>query len=86
MAASATDATVARAVIDLGNALGMMTMADGIERAEQLVALQSLGCVAGQGYYLSRPLTAPAVERLLAECDAAGDGLRLPSFKLEKTG
>ncbi|MEA2634015.1 MAG: hypothetical protein QOH92_782 [Chloroflexota bacterium] len=86
MAASATDATVARAVIDLGNALGMMTMADGIERAEQLAALQSLGCVAGQGYYLSRPLTAPAVERLLAECDAAGDGLRLPSFKLEKTG
>jgi diguanylate cyclase (GGDEF)-like protein/PAS domain S-box-containing protein len=86
MAASATDAIVARAVIDLGNALGMMTMADGIERAEQLAALQTLGCVAGQGYFLSRPLTAPAVERLLAECDAAGDGLRLASFKLEKAG
>ena len=86
MAASATDATVARAVIDLGNTLGMMTMADGIERSEQLAALQALGCVAGQGYYLSRPLTATAVERLLAECDAAGDGLRLPSFKLEKAG
>ena len=86
MAASSTDATVARAVIDLGNTLGMMTMADGIERAEQLAALQALGCVAGQGYYLSRPLTAPAVERLLGECDAAGDGLRLPSFKLEKAG
>jgi EAL domain-containing protein (putative c-di-GMP-specific phosphodiesterase class I) len=86
MAASATDATVARAVIDLGNTLGMMTMADGIERPQQLAALQALGCVAGQGYFLSRPLTAPAVERLLAECDAAGDGLRLPSFRLEKAG
>jgi diguanylate cyclase (GGDEF)-like protein/PAS domain S-box-containing protein len=86
MAASATDATVARAVIDLGNTLGMMTMADGIERAEQLAALQALGCIAGQGYLLSRPLTAPAVERLLAECDVAGGGLRLPSFRLEKAG
>jgi diguanylate cyclase (GGDEF)-like protein/PAS domain S-box-containing protein len=86
MAASSTDATVARAVIDLGNTLGMMTMADGIERAEQLVSLQRLGCVAGQGYYLSRPLTAAGVERLLAQCDTAGDGLRLPSFKLEKAG
>jgi diguanylate cyclase (GGDEF)-like protein/PAS domain S-box-containing protein len=86
MADSATDATVARAVIDLGNTLGMMTMADGIERAEQLAALQALGCVAGQGYFLSRPLTAAAVERLLAECDAAGGGLRLPSFKLARAG
>jgi EAL domain-containing protein (putative c-di-GMP-specific phosphodiesterase class I) len=86
MAASSTDATVARAVIDLGNTLGMMTMADGIERAEQLVALQRLGCIAGQGYYLSRPLTAAAVERLLAACETAGDGLRLPAFKLEKAG
>jgi diguanylate cyclase (GGDEF)-like protein/PAS domain S-box-containing protein len=85
MAASATDATVARAVIDLGNTLGMITMADGIERAEQLVALQALGCIAGQGYYLSRPLAAAGVERLLTECDADGGRLRLPSFRLEKT-
>ena len=84
MAASATDATVARAVIDLGNTLGMMTMADGIERAEQFSALRAIGCVAGQGYYLSRPLTAAAVERLLAEGDVIDAGLRLPGLKLEK--
>ncbi|HXN01604.1 MAG TPA: EAL domain-containing protein [Candidatus Dormibacteraeota bacterium] len=84
MAASSTDATVARAVIDLGNTLGMMTMADGIERAEQFSALRAIGCVAGQGYYLSRPLTATAVERLLAEGDVTDAGLRLPGLKLEK--
>ena len=84
MAASSTDATVARAVIDLGNTLGMMTMADGIERAEQFSALRAIGCVAGQGYYLSRPLTAAAVERLLAEGDVTDAGLRLPGLKLEK--
>jgi diguanylate cyclase (GGDEF)-like protein/PAS domain S-box-containing protein len=84
MAGSATDATVARAVIDLGNTLGMMTMADGIEQAEQYKALQAIGCVAGQGYYLSRPLAAAGVERLLSDCEITSDGLRLPSLQLEK--
>jgi diguanylate cyclase (GGDEF)-like protein/PAS domain S-box-containing protein len=86
MGNNATDATVARAVIDLGNTLGMMTMADGIERADQFSALRSIGCVAGQGYFLSRPLPAAAVDRLLADCDAAGDELRLPSLRLDKAG
>ncbi len=46
MAANGSDATLARAVIDLGNTLGMMTMADRIERAEQFTALLAIGCVA----------------------------------------
>ena len=78
--------TVARAVIDLGNTLGMMTMADGIERKEQLAALERIGCTAGQGYYLSRPLPASGIERLLADCTEEGGTLRLPSFKLERAG
>jgi EAL domain-containing protein (putative c-di-GMP-specific phosphodiesterase class I) len=83
MATSPTDATVARAVIDLGTALGMITIADGIERADQLAALREMNCPAGQGYYLSRPLPAAGVERLLAEC--AGDGgLVLPAFRLDR--
>src|SRR2546425_13236406 len=49
MTSSPTDATVARAVIDLGNTLGMMTMADGIERAEQLVALQRIDAPPARG-------------------------------------
>jgi diguanylate cyclase (GGDEF)-like protein len=85
MAASPTDATVARAVIDLGNALGIITIADGIERADQLAALREMSCPAGQGYYMSRPLPAAGVQRLLAEC--AGDGgLVLPAFRLERAG
>lgn len=83
MATSATDATVARAVIDLGTALAMITIADGIERADQLAMLRQMGCIAGQGYFLSRPLPAAGVERLLAAC--AGDGgLVLPTFRLER--
>ena len=86
MTSSPTDATVARAVIDLGNTLGMMTMADGIERKEQLAALERIGCAAGQGYYLSRPLPAAGIERLLADCTEEGGMLRLASFKLERAG
>ena len=86
MTSSPTDATVARAVIDLGNTLGMMTMADGIERKEQLAALERIGCTGGQGYYLSRPLPASGIERLLADCTEEGGILRLPSFNLERAG
>jgi EAL domain-containing protein (putative c-di-GMP-specific phosphodiesterase class I) len=63
----------------------MMTMADGIERAEQLAALRSIGCYAGQGYYVSRPLAAAGIDRLLSECSNEGGTLRLPSFGQERS-
>ena len=85
MATSPTDATVARSVIDLGNALGLITIADGIERADQLGSLRGLNCFAGQGFYLSRPLPAAGIDRLLAECE--GDaGLMMPLFRLDRAG
>jgi diguanylate cyclase (GGDEF)-like protein/PAS domain S-box-containing protein len=80
MSSSPTDATVARAVIELCNSLGMMSMADGIERQEQLEALQRIGCQAGQGYYLSRPLPGAELKAFLAGCLKDDSGLRIPSF------
>jgi hypothetical protein len=44
-----------------------------------------MGCLAGQGFYLSRPLPAAGVDRLLAECASDG-GLQLPSLRLDPTG
>ena len=76
---------MARAVIELGNTLGLMTVADGIERADQLGMLRGMGCFAGQGFYLSRPLPAAGVDRLLAESE--GDaGPQLRSFRLDAVG
>jgi EAL domain-containing protein (putative c-di-GMP-specific phosphodiesterase class I) len=51
------DRTVAivRAVIALGHDLGMNVLAEGIETADQLRLLQSLGCSQGQGYYFTEP-------------------------------
>jgi EAL domain-containing protein (putative c-di-GMP-specific phosphodiesterase class I) len=48
-------AALARAIIALGNTLGLEVVAEGIELEHQQRALIELGCVAGQGYYYARP-------------------------------
>ena len=45
----------ARAIITLGKTLDLEVVAEGIELEHQLRGLVELGCVAGQGYYYSRP-------------------------------
>ena len=64
---SDTDAALARAVIALGDSLGMRTVAEGIESAAQLDGLRDLGCTLGQGFYFARPIPAAAVDELLRE-------------------
>lgn len=44
------DASIAEAVIGLAHALGMTTVAEGIETPDQLDALRELGCDLGQGW------------------------------------
>jgi EAL domain-containing protein (putative c-di-GMP-specific phosphodiesterase class I) len=55
-----------RAIIELGQALGLEVVAEGIERADQLDPLRALGCRFGQGYLFSRPLEADALSALIA--------------------
>ncbi|HWU74901.1 MAG TPA: EAL domain-containing protein [Rhodanobacter sp.] len=45
-------------VIDVGSRLGMTTIAEGVETAEQESVLRELGCDAMQGYLISKPLKA----------------------------
>jgi len=45
---------LARAVITLGETLGLETVAEGIELEPQVAALLALGCVAGQGFLFAR--------------------------------
>jgi diguanylate cyclase (GGDEF)-like protein len=49
------DTAIVRAVLDLGQALGLTTIAEGVEKPEQLEALRDLGCHWAQGYHLARP-------------------------------
>ncbi len=52
------DATIVRAIIQLGKSLGMQVIAEGVETTEQEAYIISEGCHEGQGYFYSKPLPA----------------------------
>jgi diguanylate cyclase (GGDEF)-like protein len=52
-------------LIALGRHLGLTTVAEGVETAEDLDLLVQNGCDLGQGYFLGRPLDAAGAEELL---------------------
>lgn len=52
------DLELVRATIDLGHAMGMRVVAEGIEDEPTLELLRDLGCDLAQGYLISRPMPA----------------------------
>lgn len=64
------DATIVRAIIQLGRSLNMQVIAEGVESAAQEAYIIDQGCSEGQGYYYSRPLSAPALADWLRNYDA----------------
>jgi diguanylate cyclase (GGDEF)-like protein len=52
---------LARAVVMLGETLGLETVAEGIEEEDQVAKLVQLGCVAGQGFLFARSASLEAV-------------------------
>jgi diguanylate cyclase (GGDEF)-like protein/PAS domain S-box-containing protein len=62
-------AKIVRAIVELGRSLGLETIAEGIETAEQSTILHDYGCDQAQGYYFSRPLPASDFPLVI---DAAG--------------
>ena len=61
------DATIVRAVVALARALEKDTIAEGIETEVQFDAVRRMGCNFAQGYWISRPLEADVLTRLLAQ-------------------
>jgi len=70
---SADAAAIARAIVSLGLTLGMRTIAEGVETAEQIQFLREIGCNLAQGYSLAWPLTAEAMGELLQEKRRQGE-------------
>jgi len=62
----ARDSGVVRAIIEIARALGMTTVAEGIETPTQRERLRDLGCPLAQGFLFARPLEAAAMEELVA--------------------
>ena len=52
------DLELVRATIDLGHAMGLRVVAEGIEDDATLGLLRELGCDLAQGYHISRPMPA----------------------------
>ncbi|MCG5531325.1 EAL domain-containing protein [Halorhodospira halochloris] len=59
------DTAIIRAIIGLGETLGMQVIAEGIENHIQQEFLVDSGCIQGQGFLFSRPLPAEDVEPML---------------------
>ena len=48
---------IVRAIVEMGHALNVDIVAEGVERRECLPILREIGCDMAQGYYVSKPLT-----------------------------
>lgn len=59
------DAVIARAIVALGQSLGLAVIAEGVETASQRDFLAAAGCHAYQGYFFSRPVMAGEFEQLV---------------------
>lgn len=63
------DATIVRAIIQLGKSLGMQVIAEGVETVEQEAYIIAEGCHEGQGYYYSKPLPARELGAYLKQAE-----------------
>jgi len=62
---NSSDAAIVRWVVRLARELGLRAVAEGVETAEQLAFLSSIGCTEAQGFYYSRPVPADEFVALL---------------------
>ncbi len=64
---SPDDEVVVKSIVDLASALGIRSVAEGVESADIATALLAMGCVAAQGWHFCRPLNAVSATAWLAE-------------------
>ena len=67
LASDPDDAAIVRAIIQMAHSLNLRTLAEGVETEQIRDQLRAFGCDAAQGYFYSRPVPAPDIERLLAQ-------------------
>lgn len=60
------DFEIVRTMITMAHSLGISVTAEGVETAQQLAQLRSLGCEFGQGYFFAKSLEEKQMEVLMA--------------------
>jgi diguanylate cyclase (GGDEF)-like protein/PAS domain S-box-containing protein len=58
------DTAIVTAVVGLAHSLGLTAVAEGVETADQVAALRTLGCDVGQGFFFSDPVPAGEIDAL----------------------
>ena len=79
LGSSEQSAAIAEVIISIAQRLGLSVTAEGVETAEQLEALQALGCDEVQGYYFGEPGPPTTIERAVIRPPA-------PHLQLETDG
>jgi EAL domain-containing protein (putative c-di-GMP-specific phosphodiesterase class I) len=70
-------AAAVAAVVSLGQACGMRTLAEGVETERQMQLVTGLGCTFAQGFHIARPMPADEISRWMA---ARSVGRQRPSI------
>ena len=65
--AGVENTSLTRAIVALGDALGLDMVAEGIEQSDQVEGLRFLGCRLGNGYHFARPLPVNQFSQLIAD-------------------
>ena len=69
---SPDDEVVVKSILDLAAALGIRSVAEGVESADVAAALLGMGCVAAQGWYFAKPMDAVSATEWLTERQLLG--------------
>lgn len=83
LGAAGSDGVIVRSTIDLGHAMGLKVVAEGVEDESTLRTLRTLGCDLAQGYLLSRPLPAREFSDWLADRAPPASPARLHASRHE---
>ncbi|MBN1172546.1 MAG: EAL domain-containing protein [Micromonosporaceae bacterium] len=68
-------AALARAIVEIGHALNLVVVAEGVETAEQVQLLRTIGCEYGQGFYFARPQDAQMTTAMLENSPLLESGI-----------
>ena len=79
-------AAAVAAVVALGTACGMRTLAEGVETAGQLAEAAALGCAFAQGFHIARPMPAEDVPAWMAARRVRGQAVVPSSAGLVSAG
>ena len=82
VAGEGAHSAIARGIIDLGKAMQIQTVAEGIEQDEQAETLRLLGCELGQGFFFARPMDAEAWAQMFRTDLIAEEGTRSAASSL----